>query len=130
MRFNSNSILLNDGITVNVTINLPSILENVDISNAKWERAVVKFNQLLNKRSSVTEQIGIIPVDVLYLGDKKTMSLAIKPENADDIMATWFSIKGQVIFNNSHENEVDELLISDIIYKDSTGIVRGILNKT
>ena len=130
MRFDLRSVLLNDGVVIKVTINPPDIFINLNIPVEVWHKAIVNFNKQLNERRSVTEEINDVLVDILQMDDRNVLQLAVDKNHVDRINDTWFSIKGQLIFKSKSSNEIEELIINDLIYKDLQGNTQKILNKS
>lgn len=130
MRFDLKSVLLHDGVVIKVKVHSPEVFSNLKVPIAVWHKAVLAFNKRLNERSSVTEEINNSLVDILQMDDRDVLQLAVRKEDVESFDNVWFSIKGQVVFKASSESEVEEIVISDLIYKDSAGVVHGVLNKT
>lgn len=130
MKFDSKSVLLNDGVTINVKINLPNVFDNVIIPPGVWNYSIKKFNQVLNERKSVTTIIGNLPVDILCLGDKNTLSVAVHREDIQEIASLWFSIKGQIVFKEGSSDTLEEINIDSLFYRDQDGVEHFVVNKT
>jgi wyosine [tRNA(Phe)-imidazoG37] synthetase (radical SAM superfamily) len=130
MRFDLKSVLLHDGVVIKVKVHPPEVFSNLKVPIVVWHKAVLAFNKQLNERNSVTEEINNSLVDILQMDDRDVLQLAVRKEDAERFDNTWFSIKGQIVFKASSESEVEEIVISDLIYKDSAGKPHGILNKS
>jgi hypothetical protein len=130
MRFDLKSVLLHDGVVIKVKVHSPEVFSNLKVPVTVWHKAVLAFNKRLNDRNSVTEEVNNALVDILQLDDRDVMQLVVRKEDVTTFGNTWFSIKGQIVFKASSESEVDEIVISDLIYKDLAGNVHGILNKS
>lgn len=130
MRFNPNSVLLNDGVAVKVAIHLPSIFDNLQVSDDIWTKSVMAFNSLLNARKSVTEQVNGKSVDVLQFDAKNVVSLVVHKADVKEMTETWFSIKGQIVYKANSTEEIEEIAIKDLIYKGLDGTQKSVLIKT
>lgn len=131
MKFDSKSVLLNDGVVINVKLHLPNIFDNVIIPPGVWDYSVKRVNQKLNERKTVTTMmLGNRPVDILCLGNEKTLSLAVRREDIQEVASTWFSIKGQIIFKQGSTDTLDEITISEIFHRDADGVEHTLINKS
>jgi len=133
MRFNSKSVLLNDGVNMKVMVDIPEVFSKLDFPECIWTTAIREFNNRLNERASVTEEVLGKPVDVLQLerGESSIkVSLGVKRDDVEAFEDVWFKLKGQIVFRDHTCGIVEEVLIKDLTYTDSTGTVRGVLNKT
>lgn len=132
MKFDSQSVLLNDGVNIQVNINLPKIFDNYTFSPEMWSKTISGLNKLLNERSSVTTEINGKKVDILQVEprDPFAIKLVVNKDDIEFFGSTWFSIKGQLVFEENSWDKVEKILISDLIYKDAEGNTHGLLNKS
>jgi hypothetical protein len=132
MRFDSKSVLLNDGINMKLTVDIPEVLKKLDFTDKVWEAAIINFNNILNQRQTVTEEILGKPLDILQLeyGTASIkLSIGVKRDDVEAFEDVWFKIKGQIVFRDHTCGTVEEVLIKDLTYTDASGTVRGVLNK-
>lgn len=134
MRFNSKSVLLNDGVKVTATVKLPEIFDSLQFPKSLWTSAIKEFNNVLNERASVTEEVLGKPIDVLQLehGEDIKLSIVVRRDDVEAFEDVWFKLKGKVDFNlASHPKlDVESIRITDLTYTDAKGGVHGILNKS
>jgi hypothetical protein len=130
MRFNPNSVLLNDGVAVKVPIHLPSVFDNLPVSAEIWTKSVMAFNTQLNTRKSVTEQVNGKSVDVLQFDAKDVVSLVVHKADVKEITEMWFSIKGQIVYKAGSMDDIEEIAIKDLIYKGLDGEEKSVLIKS
>lgn len=132
MKFNSKSVLLNDGVNVKLAITIPEVFNQFAISDQIWVNTVKSFNEVLNARQSVTETVNGSSIDILELQPigPLVMTAVVKKEDAEKFGKTWFSIKGQIVFCEKSMELVDKIIISDIIYKSEDGTTHFVLSKT
>lgn len=130
MKFNPNSVLLNDGVVVKVAIHLPSVFDNLQVPADVWVKSVVAVNSLLNARKSVTEQVNGKSVDVLQFDAKDVVSLVVNKADVKEMTETWFSIKGQIVYKAGSMDDIEEIAIKDLIYKGLDGEEKSVLIKS
>jgi hypothetical protein len=134
MRFNSKSVLLNDGVKITAVVKLPEIFDSLEFPKCIWTTAIKEFNNVLNERVTVTEEVLGKPIDILQLEQSEDIALAIvvRREDVEAFEDVWFKLKGKVDFNlESHPKlEVESIRITDLTYTDASGNVRGVLNKS
>lgn len=123
MTFNSNSVLLNKGINHRVYVEIPSSLNSYKISEEVWKEAIKGFNNKLSTRSNVSQQIGSIKIDIIcldrFLGT--VLWICSQKEDEDIIKSLRFILKGEVIFKEGSEEEVDKMVIEDILFRKGEG---------
>ena len=135
MKFDSKSVLLNDGVSIKVSIHVPEILKSLSISKEIWQIAVINFNKKLNERSVVTENVNGLSADILQLelseGNSLIMAMSVNRGDVQIFGDKWFGITGQIIFKGNSWNEVEAIDISDLIYKNAGGdTTHRVINKT
>ena len=134
MRFNSKSVLLNDGVKITATIKLPEIFDSLEFPKCIWTTAIKEFNNVLNERASVTEEVLGKPIDILQLeqGEDITLAIVVRREDIEAFEDVWFKLTGKVDFSlASHPKlEVESIRITDLTYTDAGGEVHGVLNKS
>lgn len=134
MRFNSKSVLLNDGVNLKVIVGIPEILEKLEFSDKIWTDAILNFNRRLNERQSVTEQVNGLPVDILNLeyGSSLIMvSIGVKRTDIEAFEDVWFKLRGQILFKPNECPEIESIDITNLTYKNASGeVCEVLLNKS
>jgi hypothetical protein len=130
MRFDQKSVILNDGVVIKVKVHAPDVFNELKVPIEIWHKAVLLFNRRLNDRNSVTEEINDALADILQLDDRDVLQIVVKKDHVPQFENTWFSIKGQIVFKANSNTDVEEIVISDLVYKDSKGMSKGIINKS
>lgn len=133
MRFNSKSVLLNDGVNMKVMVDIPEVFEKLDFPEAVWVDAIVNFNNRLNERPTVTEEVLGKPVDILQLEPGTSsikLSIGVKREDVEAFEDVWFKLKGQIVFKANSFQDVESINITDLIYTNAEGEKVGVFNKT
>ena len=132
MKFNSKSVLLNDGVNMKVIVDVPEVISSFNFPDKVWENAIVHFNTRLNERPSVTEEVNGLPVDILQL-ERTTSSLklaiAVKRDDVEAFEDVWFKLKGQLVLKENSWTDVEAVDITDLIYTNAKGEKVGVLNK-
>lgn len=123
MKFDSKSVLLNDGVNIILSIALPDVIKKSYISTRVWQRSIANFNERLNERKGVTETINGNSVDVLRLEsfpdcpDSPIGLLVVaNKEDLDSLKVADFGITGELEFKGNSWEEVQFVNISDIVY--------------
>lgn len=133
MRFDSKSVLLNDGVNMKLIVDVPDVFEKLDFPDHVWASAITNFNHVLNERSRVTEEVNGLPVDILQLENGTSsikVSIAVRRTDIEAFEDVWFKIKGQIVFRDHTCGVVEEVLIKDLTYTNAKGEVIGVLNKS
>ena len=133
MRFNSKSVLLNDGVNMKLIVDVPEVIGSFQCSDKVWESAIINFNTKLNGRESVTEEVNGLPVDILQMerGEASIrLAIAVKRDDVEAFEDVWFKIKGQLIFKPQSMTDVETIDIADLIYVNAKGEKVGVLNKS
>jgi hypothetical protein len=133
MRFNSKSVLLNDGVNMKLIVDVPEVIGSFQCSDKVWENAIINFNTKLNGRESVTEEVNGLPVDILQMerGEASIrLAIAVKRDDVEAFEDVWFKIKGQLIFKPQSMTDVEAIDIADLIYVNAKGEKVGVLNKS
>ena len=132
MRFDSKSVLLNDGVNMKVMIDIPEVFDHLDFPECIWNTAISEFNRKLNERATVTQEVLGTQIDILQLerGDSSIkLAICVKKDEVEAFEDVWFKLSGQIVFKDHTTKEVEEVLIRDLTYKDASGTVLGVLNK-
>lgn len=125
MKFNSKSVLLNRGVNYRIPLETPPALKNYTFTEEVVKEAIDEFNKHLNKRPRVTMHLGDIKVDVLRLvpaAKSFALWLVVKEKDIDDLHKICFTIKGEVIFAENSDVQVDKMVIKDVMYDDDKGL--------
>ena len=134
MKFNSSSVLLNDGVHIKVMVHSPAVFKGLQVNQSTWVKSVTNFNRTLNERDSVTETINGLKVDVLSMETNTDGLHLVLVVNKGDVQVfgnKHFSITGELIFSPGDVNEVDDIVIKDLLWSsNSEGSKHGVLNKT
>lgn len=133
MRFNSKSVLLNDGVNMKVMVDVPEVISSFQFPDSVLDEAIINFNTKLNQRSSVTEEVSGLPVDILQMerGEASIrLAIAVKREDVEAFEDVWLKIKGQVIFKPQSFTDVEAINITDLVYTNANGEKVGVLNKS
>lgn len=121
MKFNSKSVLLNDGVPMNLKVHFPDGMPSSAISSDKWVNALLKFNsEVLNTRASVSEKCKGHDVDVLYLtlvdGHIEINMVGYRHE-VPDLLDTKFTVTGQLVYTSN--TTLDEIVIKNVLYEEN-----------
>ncbi len=121
MRFDLKSVLLNDGVVIKIKVHAPDVFDNLSVPIEVWHKSVIEFNKYLNERKSVTQEVAGVLIDILTMDDRNQIQFAVQEKDVDMIGNLWFSIKGQIIFKANSTNAVEEVVITDLVYKNKLG---------
>ena len=108
-----------------VSVARPNQLDQYDIDDEVWRKAIESFNKELDKRPHVTMKFDDFKVDVLKMhkmGDVLRLWLMVKNENGSAVDAMNFTLKGDVYFVGNSDVKVDTMVIKDVMYSDTKGI--------
>jgi hypothetical protein len=133
MRFNSKSVLLNDGVNMKVMIDVPEVFAKLEFPDTIWESAIINFNHVLNQRPSVTEEVNGLPVDILNLENGTSsirLSIGVKRTDVEAFEDVWFKLRGQIVFKANSFDDVESINITDLVYTNAKGEKVGVLNKS
>jgi hypothetical protein len=121
MKFDSKSITLNRGVNLKVEVILPPKISNYIILDDVWEESINEFNKELDERSTVSEIVRGIKIDVLRIN--RTMGnvvlwMTVKENDIDTVNALKFILKGKVVFEDDKSNKVERMIIQDLLFSD------------
>jgi hypothetical protein len=114
-----------------LTIDVPEIFSTLKCPECVWTTAIHEFNNRLNERATVTEQILGKPVDILQVERKDacvTVKVVVKKEDVEAFEDVWLKLRGNIDFNQDFS--VGAINISNFTYKNATGEITDVLNKS
>jgi hypothetical protein len=127
VKFNSKSIIMEQGIQVKTDVYIPGFLMDYEIPDEVWSEAIVEFNKKLNVRTSVTQKINGIDADVLQIAPIEdtiddlrmgavVLLLVVRGVDVEKIADIHFCLTGQLIFKLGTTTEVEQMIIKNITY--------------
>ena len=119
MKFHSNSVTLNRGVQTKINVVIPSRLETYSIDDNVWKESIIAFNKELDDRSTVSEIINGIKVDILRIlltMNTIVLWMTVKESDIEIVQSIKFMLKGKVVFEDDKTNKVERLIIQDILY--------------
>jgi hypothetical protein len=131
MKFNSNSVLLEQDLSINrwFAIHSPPVFSRYKFCPNTLNEAVEEFNKKLDNRPNVTMQFmdsDMIHIDILRLvlatPDSFAIWLGVKEKDVDIVKVTCFTIQGDVYFVGDSDVEVNKVIIHDVLFNGKHGI--------
>lgn len=124
MRFNSKSVTLNNGISLLLDVQLPTILIGLVVPDSLLKSSIDRFNKMLDKRRNVKEVINGIELDILKLNlsvNGFRLWVFVNQHTKDIIQNVRFTFRGKLIYENDNSDIIEDILIEDVLFKVDEG---------